>query len=212
MRFEAIFFDFDGVIAESEQIKTDAFRVVYADQPPDMLARIIAYHKANAGISRVVKIAHIEREFLHRAEDKVRNQALAQIYADTVVDKVIAAPDVAGAREFLQAHQGRLPMFIISGTPEVELRPIVDARALTDYFDAVRGSPDLKPVIGRDLAARFGLDVSKVVFIGDAPTDYQAAQDLGCAFVGRVQPGQVDPFPTGTTIVPDLTDLAAVLA
>ena len=212
MRVDALFFDFDGVLAESEQIKTDAFRTVYADQPAAMVERIVRYHKANAGISRVVKIAHIERAFLGRDTDAAGLDALAQVYADTVVDKVIAADAVAGATAFLDAHKGRVPMFVLSGTPQAELRPIVAARGMADYFEEVCGSPRLKPDIGRDLARRYNLDLTRTPFIGDAPTDYHAAHDLGCPFVGRVHPGSINPFPIGTTIVGDLCGLAEVLA
>lgn len=212
MRFDTIFFDFDGVLAESEQIKTDAFRVVYADQPADVLDRIIQYHKANAGISRVVKIAYFEKHFLNRPADDARVQALAQIYSDAVVEKVIAAEEVPGTTAFLNAFAARCRMFVISGTPEVELQPIVEARNMAAYFTEVRGSPALKPAIGRELAARYDLDLARTVFIGDAPTDYHAAHDLGCSFVGRVETGCINPFPIGTTLVSDLTKLEAALA
>lgn len=211
MRFETILFDFDGVLVESERIKTEAFRVVYADQPPAMQERIVAYHKANAGISRVVKIRHVEREFLGHPGDGDTVAALAARYSDAVVGKVIAAPSVAGADDFLARYQGRVAMFVISGTPEAELVPIVAARGLGDIFTAVRGSPALKPDIGRDLAVRYGLDMTRTVFVGDAPTDYHAAQELGCAFIGRVPTGAINPFPVGTTILPDLTGLAALM-
>ena len=207
MIFDTVFFDFDGVLAESEQIKTDAFRTVYADQPADVVQRIVAYHKANAGISRVVKIAHIERAFLGRPGDDESVAALARRYSETVVDQVIAAPEVAGAGAFLDAFRDRLRMFVISGTPETELGPIVAARGMADYFTEVRGSPRLKPDIGAELRDRHGLDMARTVFVGDAPTDYHAAHALGCAFVGRVHPGAINPFPVGTTIVADLTGL-----
>lgn len=211
VRFDTIFFDFDGVLAESEHIKTEAFRVVYADQPPAMMDRIIAYHKANAGISRVVKIRHFEHVFLGRDTDEAGVEALAQVYSDAVVDKVIAADEVPGAAAFLDAHKGRVAMFVLSGTPQAELRPIVAARGMADYFTEVRGSPDLKPDIGRDLAAKYGLDMARTVFVGDAATDYHAAHELGCHFIGRVVPGSINPFPIGTDIIADLTHLDAAL-
>lgn len=212
MRFDTIFFDFDGVLAESEQIKTDAFRAIYADQPAETVEKIVAYHKANAGISRVVKIRHIEAAFLCRGTDDAGVAALARAYSDAVVEKVIAVDPVPGVDAFLEAFKGRLKMFILSGTPEAELRPIVAARGMSDYFTEVRGSPALKPDIGRDLAARYGLEMARTVFVGDATTDYQAAHDLGCHFVGRVRPGCLNPFPVGTAIIRDLGELEAALA
>ena len=46
-----VFFDFDGVVLESAQIKTEAFRDLYSGLP-ELLPRILQYHQQNVGISR----------------------------------------------------------------------------------------------------------------------------------------------------------------
>ena len=49
---EAIIFDFDGVILESADIKTNAFRTLFEKESPELINKIISYHFKNMGISR----------------------------------------------------------------------------------------------------------------------------------------------------------------
>ena len=55
---KAILFDFDGVIVDSVEIKTEAFRDLFRQESADDLERILDYHKAHGGISRVKKIEY----------------------------------------------------------------------------------------------------------------------------------------------------------
>ena len=43
--------------------------------------------------------------------------------------------------------------------------------------------------------------------IGDALADYQSAQFNQIAFLGRVRPGDVNPFPADVDVLPDLSPL-----
>lgn len=208
MRFDAIFFDFDGVLAESADIKTDAFRDLYGEFGEAVVDKCVAHHTHHAGISRVRKIAHYHKTFLGRELSSVELDQWVQRYSDIVEDKVINAPAVPGAVEFLDAFKGRLKLYVISGTPEDELVRIVAARGWADYFDEVHGSPRLKPDIVDDIVAREGLDKGRILFVGDAMTDYDAARDTNVAFLGRVAPNHDDAFPAGTRTVADLTGLA----
>src|SRR5215467_1275440 len=61
--FDAVAFDFDGVILESTDIKTAAFRALFADQP-DALERILSLHETHGGVSRLVKFDLIYRDIL----------------------------------------------------------------------------------------------------------------------------------------------------
>jgi phosphoglycolate phosphatase-like HAD superfamily hydrolase len=137
---------------------------------------------------------------------------LCRRFSLLVEEQVVAAPMVPGAEALLQALDGQTPMFIISGTPQEELARIVDRRGLTRHFTGVFGSPAEKPPIIRDILARYRLAAGACVFIGDAMTDYIAAEACDVPFIGRVADGSPDPFPAGTRIVPDLTDLPELVA
>ena len=60
---KAIIFDLDGVIAESADIKTEAFKELIADYPKK-IDEIINYHLVSAGISRYVKLLNIHELIL----------------------------------------------------------------------------------------------------------------------------------------------------
>lgn len=137
--------------------------------------------------------------------------ALCEQYSADVVDRVIASNPIAGSLEFLEANTNGTPMYVVSGTPEDELRPIVQARGLTDYFEGVFGSPKTKDVIVRRVLAERGFGADDCVFIGDAPTDHRAAADTGLYFIGRVGPGRDNMFPPDTVIIEDLCELAAAI-
>ena len=196
-------------MAESADIKTDAFRELYAEFGDDVVQRCVSHHIRHAGISRVRKIELYHKEFVGQTLSPADLNAWIGRYAAIVESKVVSAPAVPGAVEFLQAAQGRLKLFVISGTPEDELRRIVAKRGWDGYFDEVHGSPRLKPEIIDDIVSRAGLEIDRVLFVGDAMTDFDAAQDRGVAFLGRVALHHDDLFPPGTETVADLTGLLA---
>ena len=55
VKLDALLFDFDGVILESADIKTDAFRELFADQPAHV-EEIVALHQRYGGVSRHVTL------------------------------------------------------------------------------------------------------------------------------------------------------------
>jgi beta-phosphoglucomutase-like phosphatase (HAD superfamily) len=50
-----IFFDFDGVLAESVNIKTEAFKQMYACNGDEVAGKIARHHVENGGVSRFEK-------------------------------------------------------------------------------------------------------------------------------------------------------------
>ncbi len=196
------------MLTESADLKAGAFAKLYGGYGAEKLAAVMAHHQAHEGISRIEKIRHCHREILGIDLSPDELADLGRQYSDLVEDQVVACAWVAGAREFLEAHAGRLPMFVVSGIPEDELKRVVQRRGMGGYFTAVRGSPVLKDVIIREILAAHGLAAERTVFVGDAMTDYSAAEATGVPFLGRVAPGRTSPFPKGTTTVPDLAEFA----
>lgn len=204
----AVIFDFDGVLVESADIKTAAFRALYQPYGEVVVTTAVAHHQANGGISRRRKIRHIHASELGVTLDTHALDALCAHFSALVEDAVVAAPMVAGAADFLVHQRARLPLFIVSGTPHDELTRIVRRRGMADAFTAIYGSPPEKPPIIESILKGHGLAARNVVFIGDARTDYDAAVATGLRFIGRVPRGQTSPFPPGTEIVCDLEGLA----
>ena len=176
-------FDFDGVLVDSVDVKTRAFAALYADDDPALQAEVVRHHLAHGGISRHHKLAHYERLRTGTDPDPERLATLADRFARTVKEQVIAAPELPGATALLTALATRLPLFVASGTPEDELRDIVTARGWDAHFTAVLGSPDDKATILTGIAARLGRAARDLVLLGDAATDREGARTAGARFV-----------------------------
>ena len=59
MNLKAIFFDFDGVLVESVDIKTRAFSKLFEREGEDVVKKVIDYHIDNGGVSRYEKFRYI---------------------------------------------------------------------------------------------------------------------------------------------------------
>lgn len=205
MRLRAVALDCDGVIFESFDIKTRAFRQLFGDRPAHVEA-IVQYHLANGGKSRYEKLHYIY-EYILREPLTIEIEAeLGKRFAALVVDDVLRSPFVPGAEAFLAEGAARWPLFVASGTPEGELRLIIERRGLQKYFRGVYGSPRGKVEILQALLGAHHWQPPELLFVGDAFNDWQAAAETGVGFVGRVAAGTANPFPDSgpLTVVPDL--------
>lgn len=203
----ALLFDFDGVLVESADIKTAAFRLLYREHGDAVVAAAVAHHMAHGGISRRQKIRHCHRTLLGIDLTPADLDALCLRFSELVEDEVVAAPMVPGAEALLDRLAGRLPLFIVSGTPHPELMRIVARRGLDPLFTGIFGSPPEKPPIIRAILAGHGIAAADAWFIGDAMTDHDAARACGLPFIGRIARDGWNPFPPGTRLIRDLADL-----
>lgn len=208
----AVVFDFDGVILESADVKTEAFCELYAEHGPDVVARVRAHHLDNLGISRFKKFAWIADNILRSplaADDSAR---LGEQFSKLALAKVLAAPFVEGALVALRTLAKRYPLFIASGTPQSELELIVERRDLRHLFREVHGTPREKPAILTDICERFQFAPHEVLFIGDGSSDHEAAIATRVAFLARDTPSFHDRWIShGVSRRPDLSDLPAVV-
>jgi len=208
--WEAIIFDFDGVVVESGDIKTQAFVNLYRDHGDTVAAAVARYHCLNGGLSRYHKFRYFQQYLLKKPPlTRHEEQLLDRRFSELVVEAVIASEAVPGAIELIRREAARIPLFIASGTPEVELNIIVKRRGLASYFTAVRGSPAPKQMLVADILTTHALAPDRVLMIGDALADYQSAQLNKIAFLGRVRPGDDNPFPADVKVLPDLSPLLA---
>lgn len=206
----AVVLDFDGVILESAQIKTDAFRALFQEICPKRLEEALACHLAHEGISRFVKFRMVYENILAQPLTSEQEQALGRRFECFVNQAIQRAPLVPGAAEFMQFARGVYRLFVVSGTPEDELRRLAEARRLTGWIEEWHGSPRTKPHIIRDILRRHGLAPSEVALVGDAVSDQQAAQSAGITFIARcVHPN--GRFTECAHVIADLHQLPSLL-
>ena len=187
--FDVIFFDFDGVILESLEVKGWAFGKLF-EQYPDYVDEIVAFHHANGGMSRFDKFRHIHRHILNLPLSDPEFNDLCQKFSELSFSKVLRCEFVPGVLNFLDHHYKNTRMYVVSGTPHEEIIEIVKQKKLGHYFNGVYGSPTPKEYWVRSILDGEGFDVKKSLFIGDAMSEVQAAAVTNIAFAARIIDGK----------------------
>ena len=181
----AVILDFDGVLVESNEEKTHAFEDLFALYPA-YRDSMMAHHLANYSCPRMIKFEHYVYELMGRPGDVEMVQTMARQFSEFVVRRVVACPDVPGARAFLDEFSPQVPLYVSSVTPQDELRKLVHARGIDSFFVEVFGDPPCKKADAiRAVLTREKLSPSEVVFVGDSASDYRAAVEAEVEFVGR---------------------------
>jgi beta-phosphoglucomutase-like phosphatase (HAD superfamily) len=99
--FHVIFWDFDGVIKDSVDIKTHAFESLFADCGPEILKKIRAHHESNGGMSRLNKIPLYMR-WANMQDDEMATTSLLNKFSELVLQAVIDSPWVPGSLECIR--------------------------------------------------------------------------------------------------------------
>tara|TARA_B110000196_G_C21121942_1_gene653704 strand:- start:94 stop:738 length:645 start_codon:yes stop_codon:yes gene_type:complete len=183
---KSIIFDFDGVILDSNKIKSNAFTKLFKDKNKNQenLDMIIRYHKDNMGISRNKKIKFYYENILKQKITNKEVDKIASDYSKLVFNKIIKTKFISGSKYFLSKNFKRYLFFVSSGTPENELINICEKRKIDKYFTGIYGSPDNKEKHIKRIMKKNSLKENEVIFIGDALADYNAAAKNKIFFIG----------------------------
>ena len=176
--YETIIFDCDGVLLNSNSLKTNAFYETAIRFGPEAAEMLREYHLNNGGISRFHKFAWL----LEKLEYREKNihcvlQELLVFYSKIVFDGLLNCEIVSGLHN-LRKLTPKSSWMVVSGSDQEELRGVLSHRGVLQLFDAgVFGSPANKNnIVFRE---RQLLNISpRAIFFGDSRYDHEVA----CAF------------------------------
>lgn len=168
-------FDCDGVVLNSNKIKTQAFYEATKHFGHEPAQALVDYHVQNGGISRYAKFEYFIAQILQQSFDETLNQDLLERFA-TAVKQGLMNCEVAEGLDQLKAQTPNANWLIVSGGDQQELREVFAARDLAKYFEGgIFGSPDTKDtILARELEN--GTITRPALFLGDSKYDYQAAK------------------------------------
>ena len=192
-QFPIIILDFDGVILESVDVKTRAFRELFSFTPKHV-NEIVNFHVQNGGMSRFDKIRHFYKNILKEPLSDEQYDYLCNRFSELVFDGVLKSTFVPGAESFLKHFSTKTSLFVASATPASELTEIVRQRGLLDYFKAIYGAPRTKQDCIEEILVNMDCPKENAIFVGDALNDYKAAKKAGVRFIGRVKSGDTNIF------------------
>ena len=178
-------FDFDGVIADSVEVKTSAFSKMYSPYGDEIVEKVIRHHRENGGMSRYDKFRYYHTEFLGKTLSTIEIDNLATTFANLVIEDVISSNEIAGATQFLKKYctENKL-CFVNSATPTTEIQEIIKRRKLAVFFTEIYGSPYSKLENIKNMQKCYSLDLSEGIFFGDAFSDFAAAKTANMDFIG----------------------------
>ena len=209
---KAIIFDFDGVLVESVDVKTRAFARMFEDKGEEVVRQVISFHLKNGGMTRDKKFMYYYNEILMCSLSDEKLEKLCDTFSRLVIDEVINSPYVKGAKAFLEKFHTEIDFYVVSGTPEQELREIVRRRGMSLFFKGVFGSPVQKCEIAKMILQQNGYNSKEVVFVGDSLADLRGAIESGTRFIGRLDDSGYDPFVDyGVKVIKDMNDIEGII-
>ena len=182
-----LFWDFDGVIKDSVDVKTTAFERLFLPYGKEIASRIRRHHEANGGVSRFDKIP-LYLAWVGELASPEKVEAFCDRFSQVVLQAVIDATWVPGVREYLLQHFNEQYFVLVTATPQEEIEQVLAALELMHCFREVHGSPTKKASIIRAVLVRQKCKPEQALMIGDSETDRRAAQANLVPFLLRRTP------------------------
>lgn len=180
----AIFWDFDGVVKDSVDVKTQAYVQLFLPDGAEVSERVRMHHLANGGMSRFDKIP-LYLQWAGKSCERQIVDDYCNKFSQLAFQGVIDSPWVDGVETYLRDNPNNQQFILITATPQGEIEDILKALNLTRCFDRVYGAPmSKKEAISLCLDGR-GLRPHECLVIGDARADMDAAQSNNVPFLLR---------------------------
>lgn len=173
----------------SNAVRDRGFKIVLKDYPQTEVDQLMDYHRANGGWSRYVKF----RYFFETIRDEAVTDQDIQFWAGKFSEIMMHALMEPGlliqeTLDFVRKHHEAIPMHIVSGSDQEELRAICRHHSIDRYFISIHGSPKPKKDWVSDLLAKHRYQPESCLLIGDSVNDHEAARAHGLQFMGYRNP------------------------
>jgi beta-phosphoglucomutase len=140
---QAVIFDFDGVIVDSEMLHLKAFNIALA--PYGVQITKEQYYKEMLGLTDLDLFKTIIEKDFPKADDKKLKELLEK--KRTAFENLARTEcrTISGVKEFLDnLKANKIPMAICSGALLGEIKIILDANHLADYFEVIVSAEQVK--------------------------------------------------------------------
>ena len=185
--YKSIIFDCDGVILNSNKIKTESFKKILIQFNRNAVNEFLNYHKNNGGVSRYIKIDYFLTNILPKYSNSLENKeytlsSLLENYSNEC-KKSLYNSEVAYDLDKLKEITCNIPWTIVSGGDQKELRDVFEYKNLISYFDGgIYGSPEKKiDILKREINR--GYINYPALFLGDSKLDHTVAKSLNIDFL-----------------------------
>jgi len=179
--YQTILFDCDGVILDSNHIKTEGFfesAKIFGESEANELAD---YNAKFGGVTRKQKFEYFFENILGREPRENEFQDLMLRFSEYVKRELENCDFSAGIFQ-LKKKLPKGKWFVVSGGDEGEIRHSFRSRGLIGLFDGIYGGPESKPEIFQ-MMKKNNLLISPCIYIGDSEFDHYSAKISGIDFL-----------------------------
>lgn len=178
--YKTIVFDCDGVVLDSNKIKTQAFFNSAISYGEIKARELVNYHIERGGVSRYKKFEWFIERFGTLLDIDINK--LLESYAEEV-EKGLLNCRVANGLKELRKLTNNAKWLIVSGGAQHEIREVFNKRNIAKYYESgIFGSPDSKDeILSREIVN--GNIELPALFIGDSKYDFEAACNAGLDFI-----------------------------
>lgn len=179
--YDLILFDFDGVLFDTNAVKTEGFRFALQGYPPDSVDRFIDFHKTNGGISRYEKLTYFF-EVIMGGKVRSNNQAAAlSLFGNYVTENIVHAQILPGVQRFLNScARKKIPLAICSAGNQMDIIYLLKKHQLTELFCSIWHNDHSKEAhIARHIEGKY----PNVLYFGDGKHDLKLAHKYGFEFI-----------------------------
>jgi len=184
-KIQTLFWDFDGVIMDSNAVRDSGFEEVLKEYPQTEVDALMAFHRENGGLSRYVKFRYffedIRSESITKEEVNIWADKFSKIMMQLLINSDLLIQETLN---FIKANTVKYKMHIVSGSDQTELRKICESLDIAKYFNSIHGSPTPKNDLVAELLQTYSYDKSTCLLIGDSRNDFEAAQVNAILFMG----------------------------
>lgn len=174
-KYDTLFFDFDGVILDSNKIKIDAFYELALPFGEKNANKLLSELSNLFGKSRFTIMRYFVNDILELYDEELILDMSDQ-YGKITIDKAMNCDMTNRCLDFLESINHK-KKYIVSGTLDSDLKKIVKHKCLDRYFDGIYGSPESKTDIIKSI------EHENSVFIGDAISDSVCSMELDMDFI-----------------------------
>ena len=179
--YKTIVFDCDGVIFDSNKIKSEAFYSSVEKYGDDAARSLVEYHMENGGISRYKKFDYFFSKILGRKAGVDELEKVVNIFSEKVTALLMAC-EATSALPDLKKKCFSSKWMVVSGGDQEELRNVFKERGISSYFcGGIFGSPDTKrDIISREIKLR-NIELP-AIYLGDSRYDFEESNVCGLDF------------------------------
>ena len=175
-----IIFDFDGVILNSNYIKTKTFYDLFKSYGKKIANNAVKYHLNNMGIPRQRKFKNIYKNILKKKISKTTLDNLEFEFKKKSLKKIHRLNVSEPLNNFIKKKSKNYNFYISTGAPKKEVIDVLKKKKLFKNFKKVYGPPS-KKAHHINIIKKF--NKSDIIFIGDSLEDYNSANKCKIKFI-----------------------------